>query len=456
MNDTIVSPATPLFPSAIGLVRLSGPRCKEIVAKLTKRNNFRNRFAHLVEIYDDDGKIIDEGILIFYEKPSSYTGEDMAEISLHGNPVIINHVVSLCIKNGARMAQEGEFTKRAFLNGKITLEKAESILSVVNSSTLEGVKASIRILKGEFQNVIEKIRSKIIDIISDIQASLDFPEDVDTEITKDKIQQNVYETLNDLEKIYSSWKSSRMMIEGATCTIIGKPNAGKSSLFNLLVGESRAIISPFPGTTRDYIDARIDVGGGVLIKLIDTAGIRQTPDPVEKEGIKRAIELSSESDVILCVFDSSSEFDNDDKKSIEISLSSKAEILIFIINKSDIGDVSKYERILEGFKQHGKDLKILSISCLKNENIDRLKETIKDFVVKGKDQDFFALSSRQIGLISLVMEKLKTSLEFISASDYLGSVIEIKEALSNIDDLFGKGSSPEVIDNIFKKFCIGK
>ncbi len=456
MNDTIVSHATPLFPSAIGVVRLSGPRVKEIITKLTRKNNFRRRYAHLVEIYDDDGKNIDECILIFYEKPSSYTGEDMAEIFLHGNPVIINHVVSLCIKNGARMAREGEFTKRAFLNGKITLERAESILSIVNSSTIDGVKASIRILKGEFQDVVERIRLKIVDILSDLEASLDFPEDVDMEITKEKIQQNIYEALEEIQKIYLSWKNSRMMVDGAMCTIIGKPNAGKSSLFNLLVGESRSIISPFPGTTRDYIDTRIDVGGGVLIRLIDTAGVRQTPDPIEQEGIKRAIEISSESDIILCVFDSSSEFDEDDKKSVEVSLSSKAQLVIFIINKSDKGDVSRYERIIENFKTEDKETKTLSVSCLKNENIDKVREEIKDFVVKGKDHDFFALSARQIGLLSLIIDKLKNALEFISNSDYLGSVLCIREALTSIDDLLGRGSSPEVIENIFKKFCIGK
>ncbi|MCS7214379.1 MAG: tRNA uridine-5-carboxymethylaminomethyl(34) synthesis GTPase MnmE [Candidatus Calescibacterium sp.] len=459
MFDTIVSPATALYPSAIGIVRISGSKTKDILTKITRKQNFSPRFAHLVRVYDEDGTQLDESIAIFYPEPSSYTGEDMAEIFLHGNPVIINHVVSLCIKNGARMAQEGEFTKRAFLNGKLSLEKAESVLSIVNSSTLAGVKASFKVLKGEFSRVIEDIRTGIIDVLSDIEASVDFPEDVDPDIPKEKIENNIRYNLEKVEKIYSSWKGAKVMLDGAVCVVIGKPNAGKSSLFNILVGESRAIISPFPGTTRDYIDARIDIGG-VLIKLIDTAGVRETPDPIEKEGIKRAIELAKKSDIILCVFDSSSEFDQDDKKSVEVSFLSDAQLIIFVVNKSDKGDVLKYREILENIIQSSdvkhKEIEIVNTSCIEGKDINKVREIMKNFVMRGENTDFFALSSRQIGIILSVIENLRSSLEFISNSDYIGSVLKLREALTSLDDIIGQGSSQKVIDDIFKKFCIGK
>lgn len=454
-TDTIVSPATPLFPSAVGMIRISGPKAAEIVSSITKRKEFLPRRAHLVDLYDEDGGVIDEAIVIFYPKPNSYTGEDMAEIFTHGNPVLINHVISLCIKGGARMAHEGEFTKRAFLNGKLSLEKAESILSVVNSSTIAGIKASVRVLKGDFERVIKEIRSQLIEVSSDIEASVDFPEDVDTDISTEWILSRLGDVLRKVERIYSSWRSSRMMVSGAICSIIGKPNVGKSSLFNLLVGEARAIISSFPGTTRDYVDAMVDLGGA-MVKIIDTAGIRGTEDPIEQEGIRRAMKVSKESDVVLCLFDSASEFCDDDSKAIDVALSSDAELVIFVINKSDIGDVRAYEDILWGLDCRGKRMKVLSISCAENRNIDMIRSAIRDFIFEGGSGEFFALSSRQAGLLFSVMEDIKRAEEFLSHSDYLGGVLHLREALKKIDDVFGVGSLPEVIDSIFKKFCIGK
>lgn len=455
--DTIVAPATALYPSAIGIVRISGERTSEIISKLTKRNNFRPRFAHLVQIYDEDGSLMDEGILIFYQKPKSYTGEDMAEIFVHGNPILINHIIKLCIKYGARIAQEGEFTKRAFLNGKISLEKAEAVLSIVNSPTILGVKASLKILKGEFGKIMESIRQKIVDVLSDLQASVDFPEDVDIELPREKIEENLRGVLSYIQGIYESWRRSRFMSEDIVCVIIGKPNAGKSSLFNSLVGESRAIISPFPGTTRDYIDARIDVGG-VIAKIIDTAGIRHTPDPVEQEGIKRAIELSKKGNIIICVFDSSSDFTQDDRKTIEVALSSEeAELIIFAINKSDIGNVDYYKKVVSEFtSSSSKKIEIIPTSCVRNENIENVRNTIKDFVMSSGNSEFFALSSRQVAIIQSVMEDTSRALEYILSSDYLGAILHLQDALTKIDDIFGKGSLPEVIENIFSKFCIGK
>lgn len=455
MVDTIVSPATPLFPSAIGIIRISGPKTRDIISVLTKRYSFSPRFAHLVQLYDEDGKFLDEGIVIFYPGPKSYTGEDMAELFVHGNPVLINHIVFLCIKNGARMAQEGEFTKRAFLNGKLSLEKAESVLSLVSSSTINGVKAAAKMLKGEFEDTLLTIRTKLINILSDIEASVDFPEDVDPDLPREMLLQSLESVLKHLQSIYDSWRNSRMMVDGAICIILGKPNVGKSSLFNILVGESRAITSPLPGTTRDYIDAKIDIGG-VIIKLVDTAGIRQTSDPIEEEGVRRTIELSKRCDILLCVFDSSSDFTEDDLRTINVAFSSEAELVVLIINKSDIGDVKKYEGILSEFRTEQKTIKKIVTSCANNHNIDEIRATIKDFVMKGDNDDFFAMSSRQVGLILAAIEKTQKAYELMRFSDYLGSILHLRDVLTNIDDIFGKGSSQDIIDEIFKKFCIGK
>ncbi len=459
LYDTIVAPATPLLPSPIGIVRISGEKTQYILENITKSSKVTQNpsRAILSRIFDEDGRELDEVIVIFYKSPYSYTGEDMAELFLHGNPLLLDRVIELCVKLGARVALPGEFTKRAYLNGKISLEKAEAINSIINSATIEGIKRSVKVLKGGFEEIMKKIKEEIIEITAELTASIDFPEDVDPELPHHKLLEDISSLSERVEKLVGSWTKSKILLEGSTCVIIGKPNAGKSTLFNSLVGESRAITSPIPGTTRDYIDMKINIGGAI-ITLIDTAGIRESADPIEEEGIKRALELTERSDILVSVFDSSTEFDKDDEKILKVSENSKANLKIIAINKIDIGDAKAWRKILSDRVKMGENFRVIEISAKFGVFTEVIKEIIREFILSSADQDenISITSLRQKNLLEEILANIKKSVSFIKNSDYLGATLSLQASLSKIDDILGIGSSEEVINSVFERFCIGK
>ena len=467
ISDTIVAPATAPFPSAIGAVRLSGRKTSDILRKIFSPASKKAphpinspRKAVYGVLHDEKGEELDDCIAIFYSSPKSYTGEDMAEIFVHGNPVLVEYVVKLCIKMGARHAREGEFTKRAYLNGKITLEKTEAINAIVRASTIEGVKRSVKVLQGEFEKTLNKMKKEIIQVLSEVEASIDFPEDVDEELPHEKILGDIVKLSREIEEIGERWSRTKFLIEGATCSIIGKPNVGKSTLFNAILGESRAIVSPVPGTTRDYIDVKIDIGG-VVIRLVDTAGIRKTPDPIEEEGIKKAIEITEKSDIVICVFDSSQvEITEDDISVVDVAVRSGAEKIIFVVNKSDIGKPKRYiEMIKENMLPSSLFQKtvIVSVSAKRKEGIELLKSEIKKFILEGEgDSGLSVISSRQKVVLDGIISDIKRAEEYIMNLEYIGVSYSLRSALQKIDDIFGIGSSEEVINSIFQNFCIGK
>jgi tRNA modification GTPase len=466
VDDTIVAPATPPFPSAIAIIRISGKDTLSILKSLTNAEFEVPRKIKFVRIYDQDGKeVIDEGMAVFFKGPKSYTGEDMAEIYLHGNPLLVDYVVNLCIRYGARFAGEGEFTKRAYLNGKITLEKAEAINSIIRSSTLEGVKSSLKVLRGEFEVLLKEIKNEILEVLSKIEASIDFPEDVDWELPYAKLYQEVLEVSKKVKEIAQRWKSTKVLIDGPKCVIVGKPNVGKSSIFNAILGQSRAIVSPIPGTTRDFIDAKIDIGG-VIATIVDTAGIRRTPDPIEEEGIRRTKEVLKSADVAICVFDSSSDFQDDDKDALEYTLFSEASKLIFVINKIDIGDLRKWENLLRekisdfvsgaSDPEDKKDISIIATSVNYKESIEKLRAEIRSFLNTFRSDDLSVISKRQKILLDEIAADAERALDFMKNSEYIGASYSLKDALGKIDEVFGVGSSEEVINKIFSNFCVGK
>ncbi len=463
-DDTIVAPATPPFPSAIAIIRISGKDTLSILKRLTNTDFELPGKIKFVRVYGQDGsEIIDEGMAVFFKGPKSYTGEDMAEIYVHGNPLLVDYVVGLCIKYGARFAQEGEFTKRAYLNGKITLEKAEAINSIIRASTLEGIKSSLRVLRGEFEVLLKEIKNEIVDVLSKIEASIDFPEDVDWELPYENLYQGVLEVSKKVKEIAQRWKSTKVLIDGPKCVIVGKPNVGKSSIFNAILGQSRAIVSPVPGTTRDFIDAKIDIGG-VIATVIDTAGIRRAPDPIEEEGIRRTKEVLRSADIAICVFDSSSDFQDDDKDALEYTLVSEAFKLIFVINKIDIGDLKKWENLLRekisNFvscdREDKKDISIIATSVNYKESIENLRAEIRSFLNAFRSDELSVISTRQKILLEGVSDDVERAVDFMKNSEYIGASYSLKEALGKIDEVFGVGSSEEVINKIFSNFCIGK
>jgi len=463
-DDTIVAPATPPFPSAIAIIRISGKDTLSILKRLTNTDFELPGKIKFVRVYGQDGsEIIDEGMAVFFKGPKSYTGEDMAEIYVHGNPLLVDYVVGLCIKYGARFAQEGEFTKRAYLNGKITLEKAEAINSIIRASTLEGIKSSLRVLRGEFEVLLKEIKNEIVDVLSKIEASIDFPEDVDWELPYENLYQGVLEVSKKVKEIAQRWKSTKVLIDGPKCVIVGKPNVGKSSIFNAILGQSRAIVSPVPGTTRDFIDAKIDIGG-VIATVIDTAGIRRAPDPIEEEGIRRTKEVLRSADIAICVFDSSSDFQDDDKDALEYTLVSEAFKLIFVINKIDIGDLKKWENLLRekisNFvscdREDKKDISIIATSVNYKESIENLRAEIRSFLNAFRSDELSVISTRQKILLEGVSDDVERAVDFMKNSEYIGASYSLKDALGKIDEVFGVGSSEEVINKIFSNFCIGK
>jgi len=463
-DDTIVAPATPPFPSAIAIIRISGKDTLSILKRLTNTDFELPGKIKFVRVYGQDGsEIIDEGMAVFFKGPKSYTGEDMAEIYVHGNPLLVDYVVGLCIKYGARFAQEGEFTKRAYLNGKITLEKAEAINSIIRASTLEGIKSSLRVLRGEFEVLLKEIKNEIVDVLSKIEASIDFPEDVDWELPYANLYQGVLEVSKKVKEIAQRWKSTKVLIDGPKCVIVGKPNVGKSSIFNAILGQSRAIVSPVPGTTRDFIDAKIDIGG-VIATIIDTAGIRRAPEPIEEEGIRRTKEVLRSADIAICVFDSSSDFQDDDKDALEYSLVSEAFKLIFVINKIDIGDLKKWENLLRekisNFvscdREDKKDISIITTSVNYKESIENLRAEIRSFLNAFRSDELSVISTRQKILLEGVSDDVERAVDFMKNSEYIGASYSLKDALGKIDEVFGVGSSEEVINKIFSNFCIGK
>lgn len=467
VSDTIVAPASPLMPSPIHIIRLSGSKVLEILSKLTRKDfsSKEPRKFYLARIYGENGEELDEGLVVFFKAPHSYTGEDMAEIFIHGNPILTDYIVKLCISYGARYAREGEFTKRAFLNGKVTLEKSEAINSLIRASTLEGVKRSFSVLKGEFEKLMNTLREEILDVVSQVEASIDFPEDVDYELTYEEIMRKVSELYQKINRILSEWKSTKTLIYGAKCVIVGKPNVGKSMLFNSIIGYSRAIVSPIPGTTRDFIDSDVDIGGAI-VKIVDTAGVRKTYDPIEKEGIERTLKIADSADILICVFDSSEkELQEDDEEVLKIIKASQDKKVIISINKIDIGYPDfwinllrkKIEEISEKNIEQNQTA-IIPVSAKERIGIDAIKEEILKFFSQSisSSESVSIITSRQKAVAEEILQSVFTARNFMLQSDYLGTAYSLRNAIKKIDEMLGKESSHEIIDKIFSTFCIGK
>ena len=456
-SDTIVAPATPPFPSAIAIVRVSGKLSKEILEKLfvSSQNPAENpRKMIRGTLVSTDGEEIDDCLAVFYRSPASYTGEDMVEIFLHGNPQIVERVVAECVRLGARRAEPGEFTLRAFLNGKMTLEQAEAVDSLVRAVTSEGAKLSLKILKGEFGKILSEIRESILEVIAGVEASIDFPEDVDPDYPYERMREEVLGVLDRLRKLAEGWLKSQVLIDGAKCVIVGKPNAGKSTLFNALCGSERAIVTEIPGTTRDFIDAKISLGG-IVITLYDTAGIRVTDDPVEKEGIKRALKLVNNAHCVLAVFDASLPPTDDDREvctKITESISENFVKGIALLNKSDIAVRDEWKKFLE---ENLPGWDVVQVSAKRRDGIDTVEELlVKSFSFTA--DDVWVITPRQRECVESMLKHTEEALKFLEMKDYLGVSYSLRAILGEIDNIMGKNTSEDIIDKIFSRFCIGK
>ncbi len=437
--ETIAAPATPLSYGGIGVIRISGDEALNIISKFFNKKIKENSINH-GWIIDNDKKI-DEVIVLYFKAPKSYTGEDVIEIQTHGSPVVIKKILNLLLDSGARLADRGEFTKRAFLNRKMDLTEAEAVLDLINSKTTKSASKNASNLSGALYLEISKMRERIIEILAKITASIDFPEDV-KEVSYNEIINSLVPVKEKIENILKNAKNHNILREGINISVIGRPNVGKSSLFNALLNLERAIVTDIAGTTRDTIKESFEIKG-ILATLTDTAGIREDEniDKVEQIGIKQAKNSITESDIVLLLFDGIEGITKDDREIFELAKGKKS---ILVATKADIQEI-KYENAI-------------SISSKTGYNIDKLKNLIYEALIDiNIDDSEFTTNQRQ-------QKSLKDALDFINNALFAAQneelqdliSIDIKSALVSLGEISGEVINDEILNGIFEKFCIGK
>lgn len=449
-EDTIVAISTALSNSAISIVRMSGKESISIASKIFKGKNLEEVKSNTINygyIVDKD-KIIDEVLVSIMRAPHTYTKEDIVEINTHGGIIPTNNVLNLLIKNGARMAEPGEFTKRAFLNGRIDLTQAEAVMDIIESKTNYSNELALKELTGDTKKYIQNLRQRLINLISQIEVNIDYPEYQDIEqITYNKIQDEVRSIKNELEIIIDDSKNIKIIKEGITTLILGKPNVGKSSLLNKLIKEEKAIVTEIEGTTRDIVEGQINLNG-IILNLIDTAGIRQTDNKIEQIGIQKSKDKIKEADLVIVVLDISRKMSQED---IDILEATKDKTRIIVLNKNDL------KQELELDKKFMNE-NIIEINTLKEINIKPLKDIIKQMFELGKIEDNKTLfaNQRQINNAMKAKQSLENVLNTIDSVPVDLLEIDIKDALYTLGEITGENYNDEILDNLFKNFCVGK
>ena len=453
MNDTIATISTALGVGAISIIRVSGPESIEIVNKIFTKD-LSNIESHTINYgYIKDGKnIIDEVLVSLMKAPKTYTREDLIEINCHGGIATTNKILELLIKNGCRLAEPGEFTKRAFLNGRIDLVQAEAVNSLLNATTDISRKQAINELQGNNSNLIKELREKLIQMISNIEVNIDYPEYEDIEeLTNSKILPKLKDYVFNLETIISKSKEGRIIKEGINVALIGKPNVGKSSLLNTLLEEEKAIVTNIAGTTRDIVEGQINISG-VVFNLIDTAGIRNTDNVIEQIGVEKSKKVIKDCNLILLIFNNNDILTDEDKEIFNYVKETNKPIII-IINKVDLETQLNKEYL-------SKDYKIVEISTKTKEGINDLKETIKETFNLEKiitDDINYSFNSRSIGLLEKSKDKIVAAINAINDNYPVDIVeLEIKSAWEILGEIIGETYTEELLDNLFSRFCLGK
>ena len=436
---------------------MSGEKCYEILDKIfipKKKQDIEQikgytiKYGNIVE----NGEVIDEVLVSYFKAPKSYTTENMCEINSHGGNIIVKKILEMCLKNGANIAEPGEFTKRAFLNGRIDLLQAESVIDVINAKSEREAKTGIKQLEGYLSCEIEKIRKEIMDVMVNIEVAIDYPEYDVEDVTNKQINKMIESIEEKLLKLEKSFDNGKIIKEGIKTVIIGKPNAGKSSLLNALLKEERAIVTEYEGTTRDTIEEFITIDG-IPLKLIDTAGIRNAKDEVEKIGIAKSREIAKQADLVIPIFDSSKDLDKQDEEILEIAKNKKS---IIILNKIDLNSVIDEE----DKRLKDTNSKIIKISALNNIGIEGLqKEIIKLFNLNeiNLDNEVVITNIRHKNLISKAIENVKKAKETTNDKMPLDIIaIFIKNILEDLGEITGEIVTDDIIDEIFAKFCLGK
>lgn len=476
-NNTIVAIATALNNSGISIIRLSGEDSISIIHKIFKPKNVdkditkvKSHTIHYGYIVDNEvnvkdqndvdninnneiNNIVDEVLVSIMRGPNSYTAEDVVEINCHGGVIVTKKILDICIKSGARIAQPGEFTKRAFLNGRIDLSQAEAVTDLINAKNDYAAKSSINHLRGDLKQKIEAIRECVIHDIAFIEAALDDPEHYDVDDNMNSIKENICNCVDKINKMYETAENGRIIKEGINTVIVGKPNAGKSSFLNALLGEERAIVTDIEGTTRDVLCEEVNIDG-IILNLVDTAGIRETNDIVEKIGVDKAREYVDSADLVIYIVDASEQLDNND---INIIDSIKDKNVIVLLNKSDLGKQIIKEHVSSMFNSN---VSILDISAKFAEGISEFEQIIKDKFYTGKvgyNDEVYITNMRHKEALFNAKESLNNvleSLEMGMPEDLF--LVDMMSAYSSLGLIIGAEVEDDLVDKIFKEFCMGK
>jgi tRNA modification GTPase len=451
LDDTIVAIATPPGRGGIGVVRLAGPEARAIAGSMLRLKQElaagRALFSELVE--PATGERIDEAVVTFFAKPHSYTTDDVVEISAHGSPVVLRHIVELAAARGARLAEPGEFTMRAFLNGRIDLTQAEAVRDLIESQTLYQARVAAQQLEGSLSRRLQPVKRKLVELVAAMEAGIDFAEDDVAVLPAAEIISRIEEVRRPLDQLRASFAYGKIVHEGLTLAIVGRPNVGKSSLFNRLVERERAIVTATPGTTRDLVTETVALGG-VPIKLVDTAGIRHSADEAESIGIRKSYEALSEADLVLVVLDSTQEISTEDKELLRVCLSGRG---LVVANKTDLAP-----HAIEILADHPK---VFKTSAITGEGIDALRAAILDHVSGGAGQ-----SEREPGFLTNIRHQrlVEESLGCLDAATHAVKrsiphemiMLDLYGALRPLDAITGETTTDDILNLIFSSFCIGK
>lgn len=455
-TDTIAAIATAMSSSGIGIVRISGEEAVLVADRIFEMKNHKKlsemptHSIHYGHIHDED-EVIDEVMVLLMRGPKSYTREDTVEIDCHGGVYVMKRILETVIRHGARPAEPGEFTKRAFLNGRIDLSQAESVIDVIYSKNDFALKSSLSQLSGSVSEKIRDIRGTVLHEIAFIESALDDPEHISLEGYPEQLSEIVSDVVDKIEKLLANSDNGKMLKEGISTVIVGKPNAGKSSLLNTLVGEEKAIVTDIAGTTRDVLEEQINLNG-VLLNVIDTAGIRDTEDVVEKIGVERAKKYLKDADLVIYVVDTSTALDENDAEIMELLRDRHA---IILLNKSDLEQITTVEDVRKHL-----DKPMIPISAKEQTGIDALEKEIKEMFFSGKvtfNDEVYITNIRQKTALQEALRSLKLvqqSIEDDMPEDFYS--IDLMNAYEELGTIIGEAVEDDLVNEIFSKFCMGK